>query len=113
MKFQLKIGSYPYRYVASDDVLIGAAGENFADDENVDIGILLEDGKEYTATFFTIKNLKKLLNGFQKTGEAQGGLYIWAVDMIVVNFLSDEVILKSISDLINSGDIEKACSRIN
>lgn len=80
-------------------------------DDNVDVEITLDDGGIYSATFFTLKNLKAIIDSHKISGESAGGAYIWAVDMIVVEELTEEVIFKSIEDLIQKGNISIACSK--
>lgn len=80
--------------------------------DNVDVEIKLNNGRKFIATFFTIENIKSLLHHYQKTGECANGLYIWATDMIIVDRLTEDVIRKSIVDLINNGEIYHACTEI-
>lgn len=82
------------------------------DDDNVDVEITLPDGQVYSATFFTLANLKSLMAGYRKSGECANGLYVWAADMIVVEKLTRETIQKSIEDMVQTGEIYSACSRI-
>lgn len=81
-------------------------------DDNVDVEITLDDGRIYSATFFTLKNLKAIIDAHKISGESAGGSYVWAADMIVVEEITREVIFKSIEDLIQHGSISTACSQI-
>jgi hypothetical protein len=83
-----------------------------ADDDNVDVLIDLEDGRLFSATFFTIKNLLTLMKAYGDTGECAGGTYVWAKDMIVVESISKEAIRQVVADLIESGEIESCCTRV-
>ena len=83
-----------------------------ADDDNVDVLIDLEDGRLFSATFFTIKNLLTLMKAYRDTGECAGGAYVWAKDMIVVESISKEAIRQVVADLIESGEIESCCTRV-
>ncbi len=112
LKFKIKINSHPSRLIRDDEFLFESVAGDISDENNIDVQITLEDGRCFAATFFTIKNLSTLLRSYEKTGEGAGGVYIWAVDMIVVEKISDNVIVKTVRDLIVSGEIENACSRI-
>mgnify|MGYP006948354984 FL=1 len=77
-----------------------------AEDDNVDVRIELEDGRAYSVTFFTVKNLVTLMARWGKTGECANGLYVWAKNMIVVQEISQVVIRKVVQDLVESREIE-------
>ncbi len=81
-------------------------------DDNVDVEIKLDNGKLYSATFFTIENIKSLLYRYQKTGECSNGLYLWASDMIIVNELTEVIIRSTVADLIENGEISSSCTEI-
>ena len=82
-------------------------------DDNLDIEITLSDGRQYSATFFTLRNLESLFEKNRRTGECAGGLYFWAVDMILVERLDHETIRATIADLISSGELASACLQIS
>lgn len=90
---------------AIDEVLSAA-------DENIDVQIDLLDGRKFTATFFTLRNLKYLLEKFRTTGECAKGAYVWATDMIVVESIDEETIHKTVASLIETGEIEFACTEL-
>lgn len=79
---------------------------------NVDVRVDLSDGRSFAATFFTVKNLILLMEQFRNSGECANGTYVWAKDMIVVDSISEDVIRRSIADLIETKEIESACTRI-
>ena len=79
---------------------------------NVDVEVRLSDGNKYVATFFTMENLKELFDKFQHTGECANGLYVWATQMIVVRDLSPRTIQRTIENLLEEGELEKAFARI-
>lgn len=81
-------------------------------DDNVDVVIELDDGREFSATFFTIQNLKTLMKRYRVSGECAGGLYIWARDMIVVDTISREIVETVVADLLSSGELEHCCTRL-
>jgi len=81
-------------------------------DDNVDVEIKMDDGRVYSATFFTMENIKRLLQDYQTSGECANGTYIWAADMIIVNRLTEKVIRESIDGLIKENEITQACTKI-
>lgn len=82
------------------------------EDDNIDVEIKLASGLRYAATFFTLKNIYTLMERHSQTGECANGLYFWASDMILVKELTEDVICKAVEDLIASGEIDKALTRI-
>ena len=82
-------------------------------DDNVDIEVELSDGRVFSATFFTIENIKSLLCNYRRSGECANGSYLWAEDMIIVEKLTQEVMATSVDDLIKSGEITTACTEIS
>ncbi|HEX7447995.1 MAG TPA: hypothetical protein VF306_10640 [Pirellulales bacterium] len=81
-------------------------------DDNLDVQITLSDGRRYTATFFTLRNLESLFEKNRTTGECAGGLYLWASDMILVERLDHATIRATIADLISSDELASACLQI-
>lgn len=78
--------------------------------DNVDVEVFLDNGKRYTATFFTIENIISILNKYKETKECCNGLYFWASDMIIVESLIDKIINKTIQDLIKNEEFHHAFS---
>lgn len=77
------------------------------EDDNVDVRIELADGRAYSVTLFTVRNLETLMARWGRTGECAHGLYVWATNMIVVQAISQAVIRRVAQDLVETGDIEK------
>lgn len=82
------------------------------DDDNVDVEVTLPDGARYAATFFTLANIQSLFRKNIQTGECDGGLYLWASDMIIVRQLTQETIERAVDDLMASGEFSGAFSRL-
>ena len=89
-------------------------GENSLNrhDDNVDVEIVLADSRVFSATFFTLKNIERLLLEYEATGECASGLYFWSQDMIIVSDLDEPTLRKTIDDLIGSGELFACCSQI-
>lgn len=81
-------------------------------DDNVDVLIDLDDGRSFSATFFTIDNLRTLMRRYRTSGECANGAYIWAKDMVVVESISEEVLRVVVTDLIATGEIVSCCTRL-
>jgi hypothetical protein len=84
-----------------------------ASDDNIDVEITLSDERKYSATFFTISNIRTLMNKNRLTGECAGGIYFWAANMIVVEDLESETIRRTVAGLIKDGEIDDACYRVH
>jgi hypothetical protein len=78
------------------------------DDDNVDVKVYFGDGRTYTATIFTLKNIQSIFEKYKQTGECLSGLYFWTFDMLIVQKLTIEVIERVIADLIESGEYTTA-----
>jgi len=89
-------------------VLIGSDLSLNSLDDNVDVEVRYSDGRLFTATFFTLQNVKTLFEKNKITGECGGGLYYFCIDMILVESLSVDVIVETVENLIKEGDLESA-----
>lgn len=78
------------------------------EDDNVDVKVYFDDGRTYTATIFTLKNIQSIFEKYEDTGECLSGLYFWTFDMLIVKKLTIEVIERMIADLIESGEYTTA-----
>jgi hypothetical protein len=76
--------------------------------DNVDVEVTMPDGRRFGATFFTLANVGRLFEKNRATGECRAGLYFWAVNMILVQELSMEVINRTIEDLLANGEFASA-----
>lgn len=90
-------------------IFTGADGLN-PNNDNADVEIVLRDGTRWSATFFTIENVKSILNRAVKTGEFRNGLYFWASDMIIVESLTEETIIATIEDLLEKEELDRVFS---
>lgn len=81
--------------------------------DNSDVIVTFENGEKYIATFFTYKNIEWLKKKNKKTGECLNGKYFFATDLILIDRLNREEILKVINDLINQEEFTAAFEKIN
>ena len=88
-------------------VLLGDAPLD-PDNDNVDVEVRYKDGRVYTATFFTLRNIDHLFRKNKQTGECRSGLYFYCVDMILVEKLTLETITETIRELIEQDDLKHA-----
>ena len=79
---------------------------------NIDAELILENGEVYTATFFTLENIKNIMQKDKKSGESANGTYFCASDMIIVDVITEKIIYDTFKDLIESDDISWACTKI-
>lgn len=75
-------------------------------DDNVDVFVDFVTGERYVATFFTIANIRRLMDKDAETGECANGLYFWATDMVIVRSLTRDNVERTIADLLSTGTFE-------
>jgi len=79
--------------------------------DNVDVEVRFPDGRRYTATLFTPENITTLFEKNRATGECAHGLYLWAVEMILVKDLTLGTMHAVVDSLLQSGEFERAFKR--
>jgi len=77
-------------------------------DINVDVEVRLSDGTRWSATVFTVDNLRSLLARHRTTGKDGAGLYAWASDMVVVDRVSDASLRQLVDRLIAQDELPQA-----
>ena len=95
---------------AFDVVIIDAVADCV--DDNTDVRVILPDGRSYVATFFTIKNIERLLREYAANGECAFGQYFWSSEMIVIKSLDMSSIRTAVADLLRNGEFHKAFRKI-
>jgi hypothetical protein len=78
------------------------------DHDNIDVFVFLEGDVRYSATFYTIKNIVKIIYYYKTTHECSDGLYFLATNMIILKDLSSEMITETIKSLMASGGFYSA-----
>lgn len=81
-------------------------------DDNVDVEVKFSDGSRFTATFFTVENIRSLFAKNKSTGECSKGKYLWATEMILVERLDRETMEDTITGLIRDGEFEDAFTKV-
>lgn len=82
------------------------------DSDNVDVYVVLENGSRYTATFFTVQNIVRIMNRYKSSGECLHGTYFWASEMIIIKSLSPINIKIAIDDLLRTEEFETVFLKI-
>jgi hypothetical protein len=77
-------------------------------DDNIDVEVILQNGKRYGATLFTLANIARLFEKNRATGECAGGLYLWASGMVILSDLSTSTMTTTVKDLLETGEFERA-----
>jgi hypothetical protein len=89
-------------------IFSGVSDPMHEDDDNVDVQVNFDDGKYYTATFFTLKNIQTLFSKNKHTGECASGTYFFSSDMVIVEKLNMETIERVVNDLIENDELATA-----
>jgi len=76
-------------------------------DTNADVIVDLPDGRSFAVTFFTVRNLRTLMQKHREAGEAPYGHYIFGSNMIVVESFTRQAADAAVTELVRSGDIER------
>lgn len=73
--------------------------------DNVDVEVRLASGERYAGTFYAKGNIDVLFAKNKRTGEYCKGLYLKMNYSLIVEELTEEVIKKVVSDLINGNEL--------
>lgn len=91
-------------------VIFYGEGDFGVPDGNVDIELRLSSGERYSATLFTLSNIKVLLEMYQKTGENLSGLYFQCPDAVIIRDILPETILDWMQHLRKEGLVQDVLS---
>ena len=80
--------------------------------DNSDVIVTFENGDKYIASFFTYDNIEWLRQKNKKTGECLNGKYFFATDLILIDKLNREEILKVINHLIKEDEFTTCFDKI-
>lgn len=75
--------------------------------ENVDVFVRLADGSEWTATVFTLAEVRRLMDRWALSGEAQAGTYFWCWDGLIVRDAGVASVVEVLAGLVASGEVRK------
>lgn len=79
--------------------------------DNTDVIVEFKNGTRWIASFFTYRNISKLVEKNRSTGECLGGKYFWSSNMVLVDEISRERIEEIINHLVIAGEFEIIFSR--
>lgn len=74
-------------------------------DDNIDLNIIFPTGLVFFSTFFTVSNIKKLIEEHKTS-------YFWSTDMLIVKDLKKETIKNVIIEMIDDNYFKSICSYI-
>lgn len=81
---------------------------------NHDVVVELDDGRKYTATFFTLRNIQYLMSFYKEhSGECNRGSFFWAADMCIIELIDEDLIKESANSMIEEGVFEKVFKQIS
>jgi hypothetical protein len=73
-------------------------------DDNVDVFVRFADGRAYVATVYTLANVATLLARWRQSGECASGTYFWSTNMFIVERLTEDVLARTVKDLLETGE---------
>jgi hypothetical protein len=73
------------------------------DDGNIDAIVTVPGRGRFGITFFTVANLRTLMDRYEQSGECDGGRWFWAVDMLFVRDLRRETLELAVAGAIREG----------
>lgn len=76
-------------------------------DSNVDVEVALADGRRFSATAFTLRNVSRVMENFASAGECAGGLYFWCRDLVILPDVSIPTIERVVRSLLESGTLHE------
>lgn len=82
------------------------------EDSNTDVIFELDNDSKWVVSFFTYKNIKTLQEKNKSTGEHLNGTYFCSTDMVLISFISKELILEVINEMISRNELELYCTRL-
>ena len=75
--------------------------------ENVDVFVRLADGSECTATVLTLAEVRRLMDRWSVSGEAQSGAYFWCWDGLIVRDAGVSAMARVLAGLVASGEVRQ------
>lgn len=98
------------RFVAS---FLPNAGQDLDAVCNVDVEVRLTDGSRWSATVFTVDEVRRLMEKWAQTGEETGGRYFWCSDGLIVREPGVDSMTQAISRVLDEGDFEQILQRLD
>ncbi|WP_405014094.1 hypothetical protein [Kitasatospora sp. NBC_01539] len=79
----------------------------------MDAVVRLVDGSRWSATFFTVAEVERLMDAWTRSGEALGGRYFWCSDGLIVREPGIESMTQVIAGLLDSGEFSQILHRLD
>lgn len=86
---------------------------SFDENGNIDIEVTLDGKTRFSATFFSIESIGKIIEKNKQTGENKNGLYFFCSDMIIVEKISKVVIEETVSDMVKKNILQFHFSKLD
>ncbi|WP_030489801.1 hypothetical protein [Micromonospora chokoriensis] len=80
--------------------------------QDQDMYVTVTDGPTYYATLMTLDAINDVLRRWRHTGEAAGGRYFYATDLVITPRPGITAMLEAIDGLVRDGEIANACQVI-
>ncbi|MFD1874683.1 hypothetical protein [Hymenobacter bucti] len=96
----------------SPGITSGETPETHYNVGNTDVIVYFSDNSSYVATFFTYKNIDRIVKNYQQTGEGLSGKYFWASDMLLVDKIDRASIEAVVYDLLEEGSFLNVFRRV-
>lgn len=80
--------------------------------DNSDVDVELEDGRKFTATFFTYDNIQWLQQKNKNSGECLSGRFFWASNMLLIERIDRSLIEEVVNETILDGSFERVFQQL-
>jgi hypothetical protein len=83
------------------------------DAEWADILVNFDDGRRYSATLVTLKNIENIMNQYQQTEENNFGQYYWEIDSLIMRQITEEEVVSMVQYIVENNEIDNAMMRLS
>lgn len=94
MKRLLKIENIRYFHDPDD------TGVNYLIDDDEEVCVTLEDGRELYCWFFTLQKIRTIMLNHRLSGESNNGTFFWATNMIIIDAINKDTMSSTLEYLI-------------
>lgn len=75
------------------------------EEQNIDFWLTV-NGKTFSGSAFTLANIQYLMTKNNRTGESAFGSYFWCADMLILDQMTLECLVKAITDILNDESLD-------
>ncbi len=76
-----------------------------------DVHVYAPDGRHWAGTVASVEAIEAVMDWYRESGEALGGRYFWAADLLIVRVPTVSVAFDSVFDLIAIGELDACFDR--